>query len=560
MSLEKQHKALLQARPYYGAFVPGPASAIAGIPGRVAGYGFLALKVGKGVWKIRGAIAEHRGGKRASLIAGDILGTLAIHRICKPVKHQVGREMSRVSRVRHDWRRKNGIGGRYWYERPGRHDLVIIFHDANRAGPHIDVHIGRMSLVYRVKPDLYEKLKYNRDGYLTEASRQAIIDHIRAETNNGSRVAQNLDHSKANARASWTGGDPKAFHYGAGRTRQVVLESEVWIYKAGPYRPIEMYAPAISPHRAMYMYRLYKPIDTRSAPICVWGVKRAGPPQLEDRLHLKLINPEQIDQLEGKADMATSTAKYDGSSAYIVITPKGTTVWSPRQSKLTGEQIEYTFKVGSLPNTTYPETIVAMGEVLYVDETGQYLPSASGGGILNSNGLVPEKVRPEIRLYRVDRIGRRSTVDLPFWENRELQRQVAELNPEVLKVVELMEPDRAYLCGFEGIVVVPHDQPVNEGFKVKWWDNPSDWRIDQVAFEYGEKGGIAGVVYATSLESGKSFKLGPGQMGDHALAKDMMANPIKYEGAVIKVNSKRGHEGRAAKVVAFHDDKGFAPV
>jgi hypothetical protein len=558
MSLQLQNEALLAAKPYYGAFVPGPSSLIAGLPGRIAGYIFLAYKAGKSLYKIQDAIREYHGGKRASFIAGDILGTVAIYGLCKPVKSRVKRNMAKVSRTRHDPFRKNGIGGRYWYSEPGRHKMVIVFHDANRAGPHIDVHIGRMSLVYRVKPELYAQLKYNREGFLTESSRALILDHIRQETANRSRVPQNLDHSKANARSWWVGGDPQAFHYGAGRTRQLVLETDVEIYKAGIGRPIEMYAPAINPHRSLYMHRLYDGSDKR-APILIWGVKKAAPPTLNDRLHLKLTHPEEIERLEVKADMSTSTAKYDGSSAYIVITPKGTTAWSPRTSVRTGEQIEYTFKLNGLPNTYSPETIVAMGEVLFVKD-GRYLPASSGGGILNSNLLVPKGVRPEIRLYRVDKIGRKSTVDLPFWENRALQQAVAQLNPEVLKVVELMDPEKACEKGFEGFVVVPPDASVNDGFKVKWWDNPSDWRIDEVALTVGPKGGIAGVVHTTSLESGRRFKLGPGQMGDHDLAREMMANPDDYIGTVIRVNSKIGHEGRASKVVGFHDDKGFAPV
>jgi hypothetical protein len=63
----------------------------------------------------------------------------------------------------------------------------------------------------------------------------------------------------------------------------------------------------------------------------------------------------------------------------------------------------------------------------------------------------------------------------------------------------------------------------------------------------------------TSLESGKKFKLGPSQMGDQTLTRHMMDNPNLYEGSVVKVNSKRGHEGRASKVIGFHDDKGLAP-
>jgi hypothetical protein len=494
----------------------------------------------------------------AAEFVGGFLGTRMIKKICKPVKTRVTRAHVIVNRTDHDLWRKNGIGGRTWYDTPHRERMVIVYHDANRAGPHIDVHLGRVSLVYRVKPELYSQLRYNSSGQLTQASRDAIIDHVRQEVAGNSRVAQNIDHSRSNVVASWTNGDRTATGYGSGYTRQVVLDTEVDIYKAHWNGPMEMYAPDINPHRSLYMYRIYHGRDT-GTPIVIWGTKSASPPRLEDRLHLKLIHPELAETLATKADPSTSTAKYDGSSAYIVITPKGTTVWSPRQSVRTGEQIEYTFKLDGIANTHSDETIVAMGEVLFKDN-GLYLPSAGGSGILNSNDLLPSHIEPEIRLYRVDRVGRRNTTNLGFWENRELQYQVASLNPNRLKVVELMDPDTAYTLGYEGVVVIPEGGSVNDGFKLKWWGDASDWRIDRIAFEQGPKGGMAGVLYATSLESGKTFKLGPGQVGDHELVQAMIDHPERYEGTVIKVNSKRGHEGRAAKVVSLHDDKGFAPV
>jgi hypothetical protein len=49
-------------------------------------------------------------------------------------------------------------------------------------------------------------------------------------------------------------------------------------------------------------------------------------------------------------------------------------------------------------------------------------------------------------------------------------------------------------------------------------------------------------------------------MGDQSLTRHMIVNPDMYEGSVVKVNSKLGHEGRASKVIAFHDDKGFAAI
>jgi len=505
----------------------------------------------------------HRGVPLATA-TGDFIGSRIIKKVTRPARNQVAKTHVKMTRLDHDWKRKNGIGGRTWITEPGQYKMVIVFHDANRAGPHIDVHIDRLSMVYKVKPDLYAKLKYNSNGMLTEKSRQAIIDHVKWEVNNGSRVPQNIDHSKTNARYSWTGGDPAEKHYGAAKTRQVVLETDVEIYKAHHNGPIEFYAPAINPYRAMYLYKIY-PGTSKRAPILIWGNKSHHPPKLEDRLHLKMMPPEDTDKLAELADMSTSTAKYDGSSCYFVITKHGTTVWSPRQSKITGEQIEYTFKIDGIATTTSEQTVVGMGELLFKEKSWnpfkrtEYLPSATGSGILNSNSVVPKNIQPEIRIYRIDRIGKEYVGDKNFWANRELQQKVAKLNNN-LHVVELMDPDSAHKKGYEGVVVVPHDMSINQGFKLKWWADPSDWRIDKVDFQPGSKGGVAGVAWMTSLESGKKFKLGPSQMGDQTLTRAMMNNPELYEGSVVKVNSRRGHEGRASKVIGFHDDKGLAPL
>jgi hypothetical protein len=328
---------------------------------------------------------------------------------------------------------------------------------------------------------------------------------------------------------------------------------------------VEFYAPAINPHRAMYLFKLYDGGEN-GAPILVWGNKQHHPPAFEDRLHLRMIDPKQLEKLNGKADMATSTAKYDGASCYVVTGPKGTTVWSPRLSSRTGEQIEYTMKLDGVGGITSPETTIAMGELMFKEmskcgrRTVRRLSAAEVGGILNSQAVLPERIKPEIRLYRVDKVGRQKTSDLSFWENRVLQEKLAMQDPEGrLQVVELMAPDKAVHQGFEGVVAVPMGGSVNDGFKMKWWTDPHDWRIDRIAFAPGPKGGVAGVVECTSLESGKTFKLGPGQLGTRLQCEAMMANPEQFVGSVLKVESRHGHEGRAAKVIGFHDDKGLAP-
>src|SRR5690606_4602867 len=111
-----------------------------------------------------------------------------------------------------------------------------------------------------------------------------------------------------------------------------------------------------------------------------------------------------------------------------------------------------------------------------------------------------------------------------------------------LEVVELMDPERALASGYEGIVAVPEGGSVNDGFKMKWCQDANDWRIDEVDFRPGEKGGVAGVVYCTSMESGKTFKLGPSAVGNQELTREMMANPHDYQGSVLKVQSRNGHE------------------
>ena len=517
--------------------------------------------------------ALRNGDKTGADVVGELLAQQGMRRALSPLRKQVTRAHIHTQHMpKRDMWRKNGIGGRGWFYEPGRKKMVIVFHDANKAGPHIDIHIGRVSLIRRVKPEVYDQLKFNREGLLTGESKKLLLNFLREEIDNGSRIPQNLDHTLRNARASWTGGSREDVHYGAATTRQVILEEEVDVYKAytdGPvYKayadgPIEFYAPSLNPHRGLYLYRLYHG-DGNRAPILIWGALKTRPPQLEDRLHLKLMHPEELEKVSGRADMSTSTAKLDGSSCYVVIDKKGTTVWSPRQSVRTGQQIEYTFKLDGIANTTSPYKIVAMGELLFTQKrllpVGRtiYLPQSVGSGLLNNNAVLPKNIRPEIRLYRVDRVGRTTHVDDDFWSNRELQKSVAKLDSK-LKVVELMNPEKASKRGFEGFVVVPPEGSVNDGFKVKWWTDTNDWRIDKVSFLPGPKGNVAGVVHCTSLESGKHFKLGPGQVGDQALTRTMMQRPHDYEGVVLKVRSRHGFEGRASKVLSIHDDKGLSP-
>ena len=182
------------AKPYFATISPNiPYMFTAPYQRLVKGVMFAhrAMKTGHRLWS----------GTPVATVTGEFISSRVIAKVTHPMKKKVAQVHVDMTRTDHDWKRKNGIGGRTWITKPGQYKMVIVFHDANRAGPHIDVHIDRLSLVYKVKPDLYAKLKYNKDGYLTENSQKAIIEHLRWEINNGSRVAQNIDHSKSNARA-----------------------------------------------------------------------------------------------------------------------------------------------------------------------------------------------------------------------------------------------------------------------------------------------------------------------------------------------------------------------
>ena len=59
-----------------------------------------------------------------------------------------------------------------------------------------------------------------------------------------------------------------------------------------------------------------------------------------------------------------------------------------------------------------------------------------------------------------------------------------------------------------------------------------------------------------SLESGKEFKLGPGQIGSADKCMELLEAGNHIVGRVAKVHGRDGHEGRASKFLEWHDAKG----
>jgi len=446
------------------------------------------------------------------------------------------------------------LGRRSWFSSKGKTSFVVVYHDASRAGKHLDVHFGNgTSFIVRVSGKPVEsKIKFNRDGHLTETSKKELIAFLREEISNRSRVPQNIDHSKSEASFEFFNGSLSQ-GYGSGFTRQKVLEGDALIMKisGGKGETAEMYIPQLDPDNTIYIHKLY---DGKT-PIAVWGFKTNPDVRFEDRLHLKLI--DTVSEFEKKIDPATITKKYDGASCYVWTTKKGTRIYSPRISKTTGRRIEYTPKVWELADVSSEKEIKAMGELLFRKKyfgiiPGGYIPAHEIGGILNSNSLRPDNVQPEIRLYRVDKYGNLKLYDAPFFENRKFQEKVALLKPDILKVVELTDIDDRSM---EGLVATGFGDSIINGFKIKWREDLFDWIVEDIDFRITDKGAIAGVMWCRSLESGKRFKLGPGQVGNYDTVLDIMENKDQYIGRVAKVAGFKGHEGRAAKLVDWHLDK-----
>jgi hypothetical protein len=457
--------------------------------------------------------------------------------------------------------------------------LVIVYHHANKAGKHIDVHLGHLSLVYRVTGKPFEKdLKFNNQGRLTEASKQLLLNHVRSEIAKNARVPWNHDHTISNAKADWSFDESlsQTEGYGSGPTRQIIAEDTVEFYHPEVKSSLHMYAPLLNPDQGLYIYKIYEG-NGKSAPILIFGNLIPRDEKFQDRLHLTMIQEKDFkSDFLRRVDHATITRKFDGASAYFSGTgeiEKGHSfkVFSPRMSKVTGHRIEYTYKAPELATNGAQFKAVGMGEMLFWKSTAvgrvlslfgwrgpehlawNYLSAAGIGGILNSNQTRPRDVYPELRVYRIDRFEGKDTGGLPFFANRAIQTNLVQnLDQRFWKVVNIVRPRKN--TNWEGLVGVPEGLSINDGLKCKWWADANDWEVIRQELEITPKGNIGGVVWFRSLESGKEFKLGPGGLGDVDRQTQFLHDNLI--GQVFKVHGRNGHEGRAAKIVDDHLDKG----
>lgn len=492
---------------------------------------------------------------------GNVIGGAILSNTIKKTTSSAFVKGVHIARMQRTW--KNGFGGRNWISEEidmndGRiiKKMTINYHDADRAGRHIDLHIGRFSLIIRISGKPVEsEIKFNSKGELTESAKNALIDHIRNEVKNNSRVVQNLDHSKSNAKCGWLAGEQGLKGYGKGLTRQVIIEDDVEILKTGN-KNMTIYAPVLNKHNLLYIHELY-PGDEKKSPIVIFGEKKNENPKFNEKLHLKMIH--DLEDFKKKVDPESVTIKKDGAAAHFKTSEKHINLWSPRISKETGERIEYSGKVPEIFRISGLNA-EGIGELTFKRKFNIFNPlqksemtAAEIGGVLNSDKIRPRNIVPEYWIYRVDKLNGKNILDIDFFQNRAVQSALAK-KIKFAKVVPFVKVKERK--DIEGFVGVPKGGTISDGIKFKFQGDSQDWVVTSNELKFGPTGRTAGVIWFKSIESGKEFKLGPGQLGTEEFVKSLMSDGEKIVGQVAKVISRNGHEGRAAIFEGWHMDKG----
>lgn len=443
---------------------------------------------------------------------------------------------------------------------------VVVFHDADKAGPHIETYIEWKGQAYntgvkRLNAERASHIKYNNKGELTNDTKVYLLGLLREEyegEGRGSFLGQSTDHKPSEARESWTNRNPLyQGGYGSGKSRTVLADDTIQIWKLG--NTIEGYDPLLSKHKDFYVHKIF---DKGRTPVLKVGLKERGDIQVEDRLHLKShVGKENYDRFKKQVGDGIITLKEDGASFHFRVDRHGFRAYSPRISKETGQRISYTHKLGDIRHVKHDHPIQGMGELLFIDtRTNRELKAHEVGGLLNQDNPIPQYYKPRLILYRIDRVDRKGVIHESYIDNlRRIKTLTSMLDDDRIEGPSVLDWETALKDSkhHEGLVGVPADSPISDGHKFKPRSDSYDWEVTKVELEPGNKGGIAGVVWFKN-SGGKEYKIGASSMGNKTDALDIMNNPKKYVGRVAKIECFQGHEGRAAKFIEWHMDKGSA--
>ena len=293
------------------------------------------------------------------------------------------------------------------------------------------------------------------------------------------------------------------------------------------------------------------------------GLKQAPPAPEFNKLKL-IFKHDAESFLRAVGPDGYVTIKEDGASVKGRSDRYGTQFWSPRYSKTTGQPINYTWRFRDWRAVKSDTPIEFKGELL-IYKGSRRLSAAQIGGLLNQDVPIPQDHRLELVVYSIDKVGRADLSHTPHTKTLVHLHSLTDKHADWRAAISIPPTSKAVTQAcvlHEGAVGVPVGSAIIDGYKIKTRPEAMshDWRIDSVDLRPGAKGGIAGTVTLTSLESGRQFKLGGGPLGPLERRESMLQSPEEWVGTVLAVRSLNGHEGRAAIVVSseVHPDKGLS--
>ena len=301
--------------------------------------------------------------------------------------------------------------------------------------------------------------------------------------------------------------------------------------------------------------------------------KAAGLPDSKPKYKSK-----KIDQLDPHKADTVWQAKIDGAHATFAFDKPGqqARVFSYRPTERETGIIEHTQRLPDHTNLRVPRALrdsVLRGELYATDRSGRALEPARVGGLLNASVWKSRqkqeaegKLRPVV--FDVVRWKGRDVEHAPYDEKLEMLREAVEAAPWLAlpRMAHTPEEKRKLLEDIgsgkepstrEGIV----EWNLGSGgppSKAKFLDE-KDVIVRNIFAEQGKKrsGTMAGGFEFSYTKDGPIVgRVGTGM--SHAMKKDMLASPSKYEGLTARILMQRAAERyapRAPKFYGFHPDQ-----
>lgn len=404
--------------------------------------------------------------------------------------------------------------------------LIRQLHKAKRAGSHTDLRLGGKGLMYSwaLPHDLPTAPGEKRLGIQTPL------------------------HTYAYARQPHI--EIPAGNYGAG-TVDKLEESPVVILKSDPNHLVFTRGDSKdSP--------IYNMVRTKSGSWLV-SIKEEGQPTKVLHYKKERFKSMPLDEVADMIDQGAQVRpKIDGASSLIYLGDKGIDVYGTRVGA-NGLRPRYTDIAGGLRNFPVPRELqgkLLRGEIYGVDNRGKPIHPTELTGILNSTlaNAIDKKQKSGVRLLIAALAENKNGVD-DYWTGAD--DIVAKLNHPAIhglppvtgeaakRLVEKIRTGK-YPLTREGVVLqLPGKRPTKskaiDDFDVVIRDIfPADTKGEPRA---------GGFMYSYPGSDKIVGKIGTGM--DHAMLKDMLANPQKYIGQTARVHSQEQLPSSALRAPGF---------